>query len=404
MTLPFKNTAQSFGVVARAFHWSMALVMLGLLALGFWMVWMPVSPFKFELYGWHKSFGLVILGFGVMRLFWRFMSVHPAALPSHAQWERFLSITIHIVLYISIIGMPLSGWLMSSAGEYPVRFFGMFDMPVLSGKNEALYDLMKVVHELFSFALIGAIGLHIAGALKHALLDRDETLRRMGGRVWIGILALAVLCVPATFAVLDIAGRVGKASKVVEVGSIEGHDSAAVSPLSADVQSWVIDSGASSLEFAFDQYGQSVSGYFEAWSGEIAFDPDNLAGSAAVIRIDISSIRTGSATRDAQAHDGEWFDVAAHPFGVFESESFEALGANRYRVHGALSLRGVELPVSFPFSLKISEKDGGRRAADMDADLVLERLAFGIGQGQWKSAEAIGNSVNIRLKVRAETP
>ncbi|MEZ5814582.1 MAG: YceI family protein [Alphaproteobacteria bacterium] len=396
------DTQQHFGSVAKVFHWGMAVVVLGLLAMGFWMVSLPAGSFKFALYGFHKSFGLLVLGFGIMRLFWRFISGVPAALPTHRKWEKVLSKTIHSVLYISIIGMPLSGLFMSFSGEYPVRFFGLFDVPPLGGKNEALFELMKAVHELFAFMLTGALGLHILGALKHHVLDRDETLVRMGGNLLIGLLGLVFLSVPAGFAVLDLWEEIGEVQEAPQghVTADEGEVSLPFA-VSSGVQKWVIDPAESSIVFRFDQYGQSVSGVFERWSAGIVFDSEKLESSAARVEIDVSSLKTGSADRDEQARGEDWFAAEQYPKAVFESESFEDLGANRYQVFGHLSLRGVQLPVSFPFHLVISDQAAGGQFADMEAGFTLERLRFGIGQNQWKATDAIGNSVQVELKLRA---
>lgn len=397
------NTDKVFGFVSRGFHWSMALIILGLLALGFWMAGLPFSPFKFELYGLHKAFGILILGLGSLRIISRFIQKGPLALPTHHRWERFLSKTIHIVLYSSIIGMPLSGWIMSSAGEFAVSFFGVFDLPSLSDKNEALYELMKAVHEAFSYALIGALGLHILGALKHHILDRDETLRRMSGNLAIGILGLIFLSIPLTFAVSEILETVAEDdTQVTHVQEASAPSIVAENGgMNSSVQAWVVDPATSSINFEFQQYGQNVSSSFAKWSADIAFDPEDLENSRVDVVIDVSSIQTGSADRDEQARGNEWFEASVYTEAHFESESFTALNPNRYEAFGNLSLHGVKLPVSFPFSLEILDADQGQKRANMSANFMLNRLDFGIGQGQWKATDAIGNGVNIRLEIGA---
>ena len=192
----WKNTSAIYGLTARTLHWVMAAIILGLLAMGFIMVDMPFSPFKLDLYMWHKSFGLLILLFVIFRLGVRFTQPHPAHMPTHQSWERALAGLIHGAFYISFIGMPISGWVMSSAGEYPVNFFGLFELPALSEKNEHLYELTKQAHEIFAFIFIGGIGLHVLGAVKHHILDKDETLKRMGGNLGIAGLGLLALLIP----------------------------------------------------------------------------------------------------------------------------------------------------------------------------------------------------------------
>ena len=193
------NTENAFGWISRSFHWLIALMILVLLILGFWMEGLTPNPFKFEMYGLHKAFGILVLFLGALRLIWRFTQTVPLSLPTHAGWERFLSKTIHIVLYISIIGMPLSGWVMSSAGGHPVSIFGLFEMPALVEKNKEISGAARLAHELFAYALIGAVGLHIIGALKHHVIDHDETLRRMGGSILVAFIGLVLLLVSAGF-------------------------------------------------------------------------------------------------------------------------------------------------------------------------------------------------------------
>ena len=192
----FKNTVKEYGMNARAFHWVMALLMIGLLGLGFFMDHLKPDPFKFELYGLHKSFGILVLFLVLLRVSWRFISVVPEGLSTHAKWERFLAVTIHIVLYICMIGMPLSGWVMSSSGGHDVSVFGLFNMPEIIGENKEVSGLSKTAHKLFAYGLLGAVALHILGALKHHILDGDSTLRRMGGTWYIAgpMVALFAFC------------------------------------------------------------------------------------------------------------------------------------------------------------------------------------------------------------------
>lgn len=177
MTL--KNTAESYGAVAKGFHWVIAVLIIGLLAVGLYMSDLPPDPFKFQLYGMHKAFGITVLGLAVLRLLWRFSAVVPASLPHHAQWEKFLARAAHYALYALMIAIPLSGWAMSSAGGHPVSFFGLFEIPPLVGKNPELGHDLAELHETLAWTLMGVLALHIAGAIKHHFVDKDETLRRM---------------------------------------------------------------------------------------------------------------------------------------------------------------------------------------------------------------------------------
>lgn len=411
MTQSDINSKNQYGGVARFFHWGVAILVFGLLIVGFIMTGLGAGDTKFQVYMLHKSVGLTVLALGCMRLLWRFVSPPPPGLTTHAAWELFLAKTIHIVFYITIIGMPLSGWLMTSAAAYPNRFFGVFDVPPIIGKNQVIYEAMQTVHTLFAYALIGSIALHVAGALKHHLLDRDETLRRMGAHPVIGMLALLVLAVPASLAMLDLYHRFSGSeestatAEVVTASSVEFDETNAA-------QEWVIEPENSIIAFQFNQYGQIVEGRFSEWNGTIYFDPQDLDHSHAVIRINPASIETGSADRNEQAKGRDWFAIGQYPEIMFKSLDFDHLEANRFHVVGELTLRGITLPVSFPFTLDIAAKDtpdaaltdDGAQQAVMIGVLKLNRLDFGVGQGEWQKTDAIANNVDVGLKISAHIP
>ena len=174
-----KNTAERFGFVAQGFHWVIGLLIIGMLALGFYMADLEPGPEMLKLYGLHKSFGALVLMLVILRIIWRLMNVTPSPLAGHARWEVVLAKSVQGILYLAMLSMPLSGWLLSSSAGYPVSFFGLFDLPALVGKSKPLHDLAEEIHEITAFVLIGALTLHIAGALKHHIIDRDETIARM---------------------------------------------------------------------------------------------------------------------------------------------------------------------------------------------------------------------------------
>jgi len=170
---------ETYNNPAKFFHWVIGLVFLGLLAVGFYMSGLERSPFKFELYGIHKALGISILALAVLRVVWRFIRPAPGHIETHQPWERALSGLVHFLLYTAMAVMPLSGWVMSSAGGHPVSFFGLFEVPAIVGENKALGGLANQIHEYAAYAILLALGLHFAGAAKHHILDRDVTLTRM---------------------------------------------------------------------------------------------------------------------------------------------------------------------------------------------------------------------------------
>ena len=170
---------KQYDAVARSFHGVMAVMMIGLLAVGLYMEDLDPSPQKWQLYGIHKALGMIILALVVLRILWRGTHRPPSPLGSWSAWEHRLAGLVHFLLYFGMILMPVSGYIMSSAGGHDISIFGLVNVPLLIEKNEDLGHTAKEIHELGGNALIAAIVLHFVGAMKHHIIDRDGTLRRM---------------------------------------------------------------------------------------------------------------------------------------------------------------------------------------------------------------------------------
>ncbi|KUJ72514.1 cytochrome b [Thiomicrospira sp. WB1] len=176
------NNDSAYGLVTRANHWLSAILVIGLIGLGIYMTGLPDSPDKFELYDVHKALGIGVLGLIILRLIWLKLSPNPPILPAK-RWEEVLAHSVRGLLYLSLLIMPFSGWAMSSAGGHEVSFFGLFTLPALVPESEAIGDVAKTVHAFVGNILFPAlILLHIAGALKHHFIYKDNTLKRMLGR------------------------------------------------------------------------------------------------------------------------------------------------------------------------------------------------------------------------------
>lgn len=175
----WRNTTERYGGIAQGFHWTVAILVLSLLVIGVLMTDMKPGPDMFKVYALHKSVGITVLTLAVLRLIWKLSNPHPHSLPTHQRWEQILARMVHVFLYFAIIGMPLSGWIMSSAKGFPVSFFGWATLPDLVSPNEELSKIANRFHELTAYSLMAAIGLHFAGAMKHHVIDKDATLRRM---------------------------------------------------------------------------------------------------------------------------------------------------------------------------------------------------------------------------------
>ncbi len=406
------KSSSSYSLISKCIHWITALIILGLLCIGLYMSSLDYSADKLKLYNLHKSFGLLVLMLACVRVVWHFIKKKPAPLKTHKKWESFLSHTAHGFLYFAIFALPLNGWLMSSAGDFPITFFGI-DVPYITTKNEALFQTSREIHERLAFILMLVIGLHAAGALKHHFIDRDETLKRMTSHR-LGFKSAAALVIIFSplyiFSAVLFAGEilgeeherqvVSTAASQVETAAIVPEQEES-QPFNKTAQEWRIDTENSTLKFTAIQYGQSFAGEFD-FDGKIFFDEQNLEQSSAHIKIDISSIKTGSADRDAQAISEDWFYAENHPTAIFESSDFIQKDENQYIANGYLTVRGVKLPLSLPFSLQIKPLENQDvHSAVMAAHISVNRLDYGVGQGEWSAVDAIGDKVEINMGVIA---
>jgi cytochrome b561 len=174
-----RNSRTEWGLVSQGVHWITVVLVLTTVAVALIMVEMPLGVAKLELYALHKSVGVLILGLTVARLAWRLSGTHPVALGPSRAWERALAHGVHAGFYLALIAMPLTGWLMSSAANFSVSVFGLFTLPDLVAPDKALEESLKAAHTWLGWALAGLLALHVAGALKHHFLLKNDTLRRM---------------------------------------------------------------------------------------------------------------------------------------------------------------------------------------------------------------------------------
>jgi len=173
-----KNTKNHYGIVAISLHWIMAILIIGLLVLGLYMVPLPISREKLKLYRWHKEFGMVVLMLVVLRAAWRLSNIIPS-LASLPPWEKFAARSVHYAFYVFMFAIPISGWIMSSAAGFSVSFFGLFLLPDLVLPDENLRIILTEIHKWLSYLLIAIIFLHISASLKHHYINKDDILRRM---------------------------------------------------------------------------------------------------------------------------------------------------------------------------------------------------------------------------------
>jgi cytochrome b561 len=174
-----RDTNTRYGGVAIGLHWLIAIAILGSFSLGFYMSDLPLSPQKLKFYSWHKWAGVTIFLCVLVRLVWR-LSHRPPELPdSIPAWQRKVAEVTHALLYLLMVVIPITGWLMSSAKGFQTVYFGVLPLPDLLAKNDELGERLEQAHALLNYGMAALVVAHLGAALKHHFVDRDEVLARM---------------------------------------------------------------------------------------------------------------------------------------------------------------------------------------------------------------------------------
>lgn len=173
------NPVTRYTAMAIALHWLTALLIFTAFPLGVYMHELALSPLKLQLASYHKWLGVTIFLLTVARLAWRATHTPPPLPETIPLWQQRAAHGLHFLLYVLLLAIPLTGWLMSSAKGFPVVYFGLVQLPDLVGKDKVLGDLLAEVHEILNLGLLALVGMHIAAALKHHFIEHDATLRRM---------------------------------------------------------------------------------------------------------------------------------------------------------------------------------------------------------------------------------
>ena len=393
--MALSNTSERYGGVAKSFHWLTALLILTLIPLGVIANNLPYETDaqlaqKAWLFSLHKTLGVTAFFVAALRILWALSQPKPGLLNAEKKAESFAAEVVHWLLYGALVIVPLSGWIShaAAAGFAPIWWpFGQ-GLPLVP-KSVAVEHFFVAVHFVSTKVLAAAVLLHIAGAIKHHVIDKDATLRRMLP----GAAALPALPAQNHSRVpLVAASVVWAAALALSAALASGHEKAdgptvALEEVSSD---WTVQDG--SIEITVVQFGSEVSGSFADWTAAITFDETLTTAEVGSVTttIAIPSLTLGSVTQQAMGPD--FFDATTHATAVFDAVILNAEDGV-YRAAGALTLKGASVPVELPFTLMITED-----TAQMQGRLTLDRRAFGIGDNVGDEASLAFNvEVSIAL-------
>lgn len=180
--MQFKNSKSHYGLISIALHWGMAVVIVGLFALGYWMrglsyydEWYRFGPYI------HKSVGILLAVTLLLRLLWRSINISPKDADSLQAWEKRSAHAVHWLLYALLVLIVTSGYLISTADGRSIEVFTWFEVPALLPSFANQEDVAGLVHEYLAYSIIGLALLHGLAALKHHFIDKDNTLKKMLG-------------------------------------------------------------------------------------------------------------------------------------------------------------------------------------------------------------------------------
>ena len=179
---PFINSHDRWGWLSIIFHWVTAIMVMAMFIFGLWMVeldyyhaWYQKAP------ALHKSIGITLLFITVLRLGWRLINPAPEPLASHSAFEIKAAHLVHWLLYLLLFSLMISGYLISTADGRAIAVFKLFEIPAIIQGIDKQEDIAGVVHLTLAILLICVALLHAAAAIKHHMIDKDRTLKRMSG-------------------------------------------------------------------------------------------------------------------------------------------------------------------------------------------------------------------------------
>ena len=406
--MPLGNTHNTYGAVTKTFHWLTALLILSAIPLGiiannlaYTLKDPTIVPdeatlaLTATLFSLHKTIGVTVFFVALARIAWALSQPKPGLLNGDNPPEAWLAETVHWLLYGSLVAVPLSGWIHHAAttGFAPIWWpFGQ-SLPFVP-QDQALADLTATLHYVLQWVLVVAVGLHIVGALKHHVIDKDATLRRMlpGQSLADPTEQQPNHALPFVTAVAIWAAALGGA-QVLGWFSHSHATTQAPAELAAVESDWQVQDGT--LSITVRQLGSDVTGQFANWTAQISYDatPDARGKHGRVeVTIATASLTLGSVT--AQATGAGYLDTSQHPTAQFAADLVARDGG--HVAVGELKIREAAIPVELPFDLTI-EGD----IAQASGTLTVDRRDFGIG-ADVKDEASLGFAVEIAFDLTAQ--
>lgn len=352
----------------------MAIAFFLMLGCGVYMEYFVTDKaFQFQLYQWHKAGGVLLLIATALRLLVRFFTKAPKLPKSFKGIELKTAKAGHYGLYLLMIAMVTSGWIMVSSSIYglPTIVFNLFEwphIPNLQGNN-FMENTAKEIHFygaiLFGLMIVG----HIGAVVKHIKVDKENLLTRM----WWGL-------TPSQ-----------NTKKTLKTMLTAVFISLLTSP--AVAKEYSINTSASILKFSGTHAGNEFKGTFNTWSGTI-----NLEAGVIEASFDTASANTGNAMYDGTLPTVDWLNSKKYPKAIFKSETITKKDDKTYNVTGKLTIRNISQPLTF--ELHVDEKSDTTLKGNLS--FTINRLDFDLGKKSDANAEWVSADIPVTLTFIAD--
>jgi cytochrome b561 len=328
----------------------------------------------------------------MVRLVWRLANKPPDLPASLPDWQVVAARISHWSLYVLLIAMPITGWLMSSASAYSVSWFNLFQLPDLVSPDGELKETFESIHKTLALMLFIVASIHVLAAVKHAVIDRDAILRRIASVpsvvvfiliIVVGVIALGGAAKSSAMDLSDLeSGQSGNAD--------DGNVTDGGLPL------WNIDYNSSFIKFTGVQAGATFDGMWPSWRADIQFSASDLTASVFDVIVNTAAVETYDDDRNTTLADPEWFDSGRYPEARFTTNTFSTNNDGSFSAAGELVIKDRSTPVTLRFT--VIENDKQRVLA---GSATLDRLALGVGTGEWIDTTWIGKNVSVDVRVVA---
>ncbi len=340
----------------------------------------------------HKSVGITILALVAVRLLWRLVNKPPDLPVSLPDRQVVASRISHWSLYALLFAMPVTGWLTSSASAYSVSWFNLFQLPDFVSPDRELKEIFESIHKTLALILFIVAGIHILAAVKHAVIDRDAIVRRITSVPSVVVFILIIIVGVITL------GGAAKSSAMdlsnLESGQSSNADDGNVTD--GSLPHWNIDYDSSFIRFTGIQAGATFSGVWQSWRADLRFSASDLAASAFDVTVNTADVETRDDDRNATLADPEWFDSGKFPEARFTANTFSVNNDGSFSAAGELVIKDRSTAVMLRFT--VTENDEQRV---LIGSATLDRLALGVGTGEWVDTTWIGKDVTVDVRVVA---